>query len=150
MDLGTLLVYAVGGYLVYTNWSAISAWFGNLSAQAPAAVPGASPTLGPSPMSVSPVSPAQVVAPSSAGTLVPLAPVASTPPPIPAMPPTTQQTGAGLTVASSTVTDQPAPPAGGDFILMRPAPLPIFRTPQLVAPAEPAPPVYGMPRYRAY
>lgn len=106
MDLGTLLIYGVGAYFVYTNWSSISAWFSNLTTPAAtAAVPAASPTLGPSAMSVSPVSPAQVlppsgqvVAPSSAGTVVALGPAASTPPPVTTMPPTDSQYGPGLTV----------------------------------------------------
>lgn len=159
MDLGTLLIYGVGAYFLYTNWSSISAWFSNLTAPAaPAAVaPSPSPLLAPSAMSVSPLSPAQVlpssgqvVAPSSAGTVVPLGPAASTPPVIATMPPTSSQQGPGLTVAT------PAPPPGSDFMIMRafpwtpaPTPSPVIRGP-LVPPAA-APIVrYGMPHYRVY
>jgi hypothetical protein len=68
-----LLLYGVGGYLVYENWPAISAWFGTLVA------PAASASV-----TIAPASAGTVVStgtPGPAPSLLP-APVPATQPPI--------------------------------------------------------------------
>lgn len=79
-----LILYAVGGYLLYENWPAVSAWFGSMVAATPApaaAVPASAGTVvsTAAPASAAPASAAPVtppVAPASAGTIVSTTPPA--------------------------------------------------------------------------
>ena len=85
-----LILYAVGGYLLYENWPAVSAWFGSMVAATPApaaAVPASAGTVvsTAAPASAAPASAAPVTSsgglqvqptpgtlvPASAGTVVP-------------------------------------------------------------------------------
>lgn len=160
----SLLIYAVGGYLVYENWPAISAWASSMvaapaaaAAVAPAsagtivstAAPVVTPTVSPAPV-VQPAQPpvvptGQAIQPMNPpGDVLPLfpGPGPAQRAPIHFAPASTLMPASAGTV----VTLPPAPPVPH----LPPAP-PVPVTPSK-APVTPAVirPVYGMPHYRGY